>query len=98
MKASKVGMVFMMGQAVYLLAFALLWAFQTDVWAVSDYAGYTGQTLADALASHSKPAELWLATKGFFGFELIPISLLMMAVTTLPAYPYLPVWLRFVRP
>jgi hypothetical protein len=71
----------MMAQAVYALVLSLFWTFLTDVMFVSIFAGYTGQTLADALASQSKPAELWLITQRLVGVQLFAISVLMIFVT-----------------
>jgi hypothetical protein len=55
--------------------------FVTDVMFVSIFAGYTGQTLADALASQSKAAELWLITQRLVGVLLFAISVMMIFVT-----------------
>jgi hypothetical protein len=79
-RSAKIGSFFMMAQAVYALVVSLFWIFVTEVMFVSIYAGYTGQALADALASHSKPAELWLITQRLVGVELLPISLLMIFI------------------
>jgi hypothetical protein len=80
-KSAKIGSFFMMAQAVYGLVVSLFWIFLTEVMFVSIYAGYTGQTLSDALANHSKPAELWLITQRLVGVELLAISLLMIFIT-----------------
>jgi hypothetical protein len=48
---------------------------------VSIFAGYTGQTLSDALANESKAAELWLITQRMVGLQLLPTSVLMVFVT-----------------
>ena len=71
----------MMAQAVYALVLSLFWMLLTDVMFVSIFAGYTGQTLADALASQSKAAELWLITQRLVGVQLFAISVLMIFVT-----------------
>jgi hypothetical protein len=71
----------MMAQAVYALVLSLVWIFVTDVMFVSIFAGYTGQALSDALASQSKPAELWLITQRLVGVELFSIDLLTIFVT-----------------
>jgi hypothetical protein len=80
-KSAKIGSFFMMAQAVYGLVLSLFWIFLTEVMFVSIYAGYTGQTLSDALANHSRPAELWLITQRLVGVELLAISLLMILIT-----------------
>jgi hypothetical protein len=80
-RSAKIGSALMMAQAVYALVVSLFWIFLTEVMFVSIFAGYTGQTLSDALASRSKPAELWLITQRLVGVELLPTSLLMIFVT-----------------
>ncbi len=75
--ASKV----MTAMAIYLLVVSLSWVFATEIMFVSDYAAYTGQSLSDALAGGSKPAELWFIAKRLIGVELIPLSILMIFVT-----------------
>ncbi len=80
-RAARIGLFFMTAQAVYGLVLSLFWILVTDVMFVSIFAGYTGQTLADALASQSRPAELWLITQRLVGVELFPISVLMLSVT-----------------
>ena len=80
-RAAKIGLFLMTAQAVYGLVLSLFWMLVTDVMFVSIFAGYTGQTLSDALASQSRPAELWLITQRLVGVELFPISLLMLFVT-----------------
>ena len=66
--------------AVYALVISLLWVSITEIMFVSDYEGVTGQSLADALDSGSKPAGLWLQTKRLVGIELLATSLLMVFV------------------
>jgi len=80
-KSAVIGSWFMTAQSVYAFVVSLFWIFLTDTMFVSIFAGYTGQTLPDALASQSKPAELWLITQRLVGFELFPISLLMIFIT-----------------
>ena len=80
-RAARIGLTVMMAQAVYGLVLSLMWILITDVMFVSIFAGYTGQTLADALASQSKAAELWLITQRMVGLQLLPISALMIFVT-----------------
>jgi hypothetical protein len=80
-KSARIGSFLMMAQAVYALVVSLFWIFLTEVMFVSIYAGYTGQTVSDALANHSKPTELWLITQRLVGVELLPISLLMIFIT-----------------
>lgn len=77
----KIGSVFMIAMGVYALVVSLFWIFLTDVMFVSDFTAYTGQSLADALASGSKSAELWLVVKRLVGVELLPASLLMIFIT-----------------
>jgi hypothetical protein len=80
-RLARIGTSLMMAQAVYALVVSLAWVFVTEVMFVSIYAGYAGQTLSDALAGHSKPAELWLITQRLVGVELVAISLLMIFIT-----------------
>ena len=80
-KSAKIGLFLMTAQSVYGLVVSLLWVLITQVMFVSIYAGYTGQTLSDALANHSKPAELWLITQRLVGVELLSISVLMIFIT-----------------
>jgi hypothetical protein len=80
-KSAKIGLFFMTAQSVYALVVSLFWILVTQVMFVSIYAGYTGQTLSDALANSSKPAELWLITQRLVGVELFPISVLMILIT-----------------
>jgi hypothetical protein len=75
------GLTLMMAQAVYAVVLSLFWMFLTDVMFVSIFAGYTGETLADALASQSKAAELWLITQRLVGVLLFAISVLMIFVS-----------------
>jgi len=79
--STRIGLTLMMAQAVYALVLSLFWMLLTDVMFVSIFAGYTGQTLADALASQSKAAELWLITQRLVGVQLFAISVLMIFVT-----------------
>ena len=76
----KIGSGFLTAMAVYALVVSLLWIFLTEVMFVSDFTAFTGQTLANALASGSKPAELWLITKRLLGVELFSVSLLMLLI------------------
>jgi len=78
---ARLGAWFMTAQAFYALVLSLFWIFVTEVMFVSIFAGYTGQTLADAIAGGSKQAELWLITQRLVGVELLPISLLMLFIT-----------------
>jgi len=71
----------MMAMAVFALVVSILWISIIEVMFVSDFLAYTGQSLSDALAAGSKSAELWLATKRMWGFELVGISILMIFVT-----------------
>ncbi len=71
----------MMAMGFYALVVSLFWIFLTDVFFVSDFGAYTGQSLSDALASGSKPAELWLIAKRLIGVELLPISVLIILIT-----------------
>jgi hypothetical protein len=80
-RSARIGSSLMMAQAVYALVVSLMWVFLTEVMFISIYAGYTGETLSDALAGHSKPAELWLITQRLVGVELVAISLLMIFIT-----------------
>lgn len=80
-RAARIGLTLMMAQAVYGLVLSIFWILITDVMFVSIFAGYTGQTLFDALASGSKAAELWLITQRMVGLQLLPISVLMIFVT-----------------
>ena len=80
-KSAKIGLFLMTAQSVYALVVSLFWVLITQVMFVSIYAGYTGQTLSDALANHSKPAELWLITQRLVGVELLSISVLMIFIT-----------------
>lgn len=79
-KSRKIGGLFMEIQAYYALVLALAWVFVTRIMFVSIYAGYTGQTLADAIASGSKSAGLWLITQRTIGFPLLAASVLMLFV------------------
>lgn len=72
---------FMLAMAIYALVISLFWIFLTEIMFVSDFEEYTGQSLSDALATGSKPAELWLAVKRLIGVELLPISILMIFIT-----------------
>lgn len=72
---------FMMAMGVYALVVSLFWIFLTDVFFVSEFGAYTGQNLADALASGSKAAELWLIVKRLIGVELLPLSVLTIFIT-----------------
>ena len=80
-KSAKIGATLMMAQGVYALVLSLFWVTITEVMFVSIFKGYTGQALSDAIASGSKPAELWLITQRLIGFELISISVLMIFIT-----------------
>jgi hypothetical protein len=80
-RATRIGLTLMMAQAVYGLVLSLFWILVTQVMFVSIFAGYTGQTLSDALASQSKAAELWLITQRMVGIQLLPVSVLMIFVT-----------------
>lgn len=80
-RATRIGLTLMMAQAVYGLVLSLFWILVTHVMFVSIFAGYTGQTLSDALASQSKAAELWLITQRMVGVQLLPLSVLMIFVT-----------------
>ena len=68
-RSSKIGVFLMTTQAIYGLAVALFWTIRTEIFAVSDYHGVTGQSLEDALASNSKEAALWLETKRFLALS-----------------------------
>jgi len=68
-------------QSYYALVLSLAWIFVTDIMFVSIFAGYTGQTLADAIAGGSKAAELWLITQRMIGVIILPISILMVFIT-----------------
>jgi len=78
--STRIGLTLMMAQAVYALVLSLFWMLVTDVMFVSIFAGYTGQTLADALAGQSKAAELWLITQRLVGVQLFAVSVLMIFV------------------
>jgi hypothetical protein len=80
-RSARIGAFLMTAQGVYALVVSLLWIFMTEVMFVSIYAGYTGQALSDAIASLSRPAELWLMTQRLVGVELFPASLLMIFIT-----------------
>jgi len=81
-RTAKIGAWFMTAQGIYALVVSLFWIFVTEVMFVSIFAGYTGQTVAEAMAgSNPKPAELWLITQRLVGIELFPISLLMVFIT-----------------
>jgi len=71
-----------MAMAVFALVISSLWITITEVMFVSDFLAYTGQDLADALATGSKAAELWLTTKKLWGVELLAISILMIFVSS----------------
>jgi hypothetical protein len=77
----KIASKFMLAMGIYLLVVSLFWIFVTEVLFVSDFEGYTGQSLPDALAAGSKSAELWLVVKRLVGVELLPVSLLMIFIT-----------------
>jgi hypothetical protein len=77
----RIGELFMKIQAYYALVVSLAWIFVTEIMFVSIFAGYTGQTLADAIAGGPKQAELWLITQRMIGIEVLPISILMIFVT-----------------
>ena len=77
----KIGSSIMMAMAVFALVVSLLWVTITEVMFVSDFLAYTGEDLADALATGSKSAELWLTTKKLWGVELLTISLLTIFIT-----------------
>jgi len=77
----KIASKFMLAMGIYLLVVSLFWIFVTEVLFVSDFEGYTGQSLSDALAVGSKSAELWLVVKRLVGVELLPVSLLMIFIT-----------------
>jgi len=77
----KIASKFMLAMGIYLLVVSLFWIFVTEVFFVSDFEGYTGQSLSDALAAGSKSAELWLVVKRLVGVELLPVSLLMIFIT-----------------
>jgi hypothetical protein len=79
--STRIGLTLMMAQAVYALVLSLFWMLVTDVMFVSIFAGYTGQTLADALVGQSKAAELWLITQRLVGVQLFAVSVLMIFVT-----------------
>jgi hypothetical protein len=53
----------------------------TDVMFVSIFAGYTGQSLAEAIAGGSKAAELWLITQRMIGMIILPTSILIVFIT-----------------
>ena len=78
--STRIGLTLMMAQAVYALVLSLFWMLVTDVMFVSIFAGYTGQTLAHALAGQSKAAELWLITQRLVGVQLFAVSVLMIFV------------------
>ena len=78
----KIGSSIMMAMAVFAFVISVLWITITEVMFVSDFLAYTGQDLADALATGSKAAELWLTTKRLWGVELLAISVLMIFVTS----------------
>jgi len=80
-QSQKIGELFMKIQAYYALVLSLAWIFVTDTMFVSIFAGYTGQTLADAITGGSKAAELWLVTQRMIGMILLPVSLLMLFIT-----------------
>jgi hypothetical protein len=75
------GLWFMTAQGIHALVVSLFWIFLTRVMFVSIFKGYTGTALPDALASQSKPAELWLITQRLVGLLLLPVSVLMIVVT-----------------
>ena len=80
-QSHRIGVLFMKIQAYYALVVSLAWIFVTEIMFVSIFAGYTGQTLADAIAGGSKQAELWLITQRMIGIEVLPISILMIFMT-----------------
>jgi len=80
-KSHRIGELFMGIQSYYALVLSLAWIFVTDIMFVSIFAGYTGQTLADAIAGGSKAAELWLITQRMIGVIILPISILMVFIT-----------------
>ena len=77
----KIASKLMLAMGIYALVVSLFWIFLTEVMFVSDFEAYTGQSLSDALATGSKSAELWLVVKRLIGFELLPVSLLMIFIT-----------------
>ncbi len=77
----KIGSSIMMAMAVFAFVISILWISITEVMFVSDFLAYTGQSLSDALSAGSKSAELWLATKRLWGFELLLISILIIFIT-----------------
>lgn len=80
-QSHRIGELFMKIQSYYALVLSLAWIFVTDTMFVSIFAGYTGQTLPDAIASGSKAAELWLITQRMIGMIILPVSLLMLFIT-----------------
>lgn len=80
-KSLRIGELFMSIQAYYALVLSLAWIFVTDMMFVSIFAGYTGQTLADAITGGSKAAELWLITQRMIGAMLLPVSILMVFIS-----------------
>jgi hypothetical protein len=64
----------------YALVIAVAWVAITQIMFVSDYQGVTGQALRDALASGSKPAQLWVQTKRLVGVQLLASSILVLLI------------------
>lgn len=70
----------MLAMGIYALVLSVSWIFLTEIMFVSDFEAYTGQSLSDAVASHSKSAELWIIGKRLIGVELLSTSLLMIFI------------------
>jgi hypothetical protein len=77
---STVARIFAGAMSFYALVIAVAWVAITQIMFISDYHAVTGQALPDALASGSKPAQLWVQTKRLVGVQLLAGSILMLFV------------------
>ena len=71
----------MFAMGVYALVMSVLWVFTTEVVFVSDFAGYTGQSYAEYLATAPRHAEMYIITKKLVGAMIAVSSALMILVT-----------------
>jgi len=76
----RIGSSIMMAMGIYTLVISLLWIFLTEVGFVSDFAAYTGQTWSDYSATSPKYAMMYIITKRLIGFQLLPISILIILI------------------
>lgn len=76
----KKGSWFMSAMGVYALVMSVMWVFVTEVVFVSDFAGYTGQTYGEYLATEPVYAEMYMITKKLVGVMIAVLSTLMIFV------------------